>query len=1154
LRGFDGDYNSLSNQPTIPTNTSYLTNDSGFITNPDDADFDPNNEIQNLTISGNYIGVSGGLGDSISAVQPAIGDYLYWNGVNWIGQSIAGNTDNQNLGNGGKSGNDQTLVIQNGTGVTFSVADGDSVATNELQTISASGGTSPQIDLSIGGGNVKILGTGGTTVNQAGNAITINSTTGTTYTAGTGIDITTGTISNTSLNTDDQQLTYNSGSQTLSLSTTTTPSVVTLDVNDADADPNNEIQTLSFTSPNLTISGTGGNTVDLSGLTNDGDWTKGVGTIYNTSDSIGIGTNAPEALLHISRYNTPQFKIGNDNQPAYEWSFDVDPIANMTIRNEGNGTPIDFIYLNSSNNNIGIGTNNPTARLHHEGSLRLDNLGSAVNTGYVLTATSTNGDAEWQSLPAASNDWSILGNSGTISGTNFIGTTDAQDLDFRTNNQERLRITQKGQLEILNTGTSVFIGEGAGDNDDLNNRQNTFVGHQAGEANTTGNWNTSLGYGALVDNVTGTSNTALGRVALAYSTGSSNTATGTYALFWGTTGSGNTATGTYAGQTITTGSNNTFLGYQSDATNTNLTNATAIGYNAKVSLSNSLILGNNANVGIGISSPLAKLHLDGTLRLDNLGGTAPSGGEVLTYNSGTGTAQWQTAAGDADWTINGFDMYNSFTGNIGVGVGTSTAMLGKFTIKDGNTSTNGMDGVFLDIINTSTNTANTIAGIRFGNYDASTSNQFIPGGIFWNSDGAPGGMGDMHFVNNSSTGLARLQFSRMVIKKDGKIGIGTSTPTELLHLQSADSDLDIETNDGAESSSIHFKKSRGTVAAPTILSSVDYFANIQFMGYDGSTYHTGARIEGSVDGTPAADNMPGKIVLYTRPAGVGAAEIERMRIDNQGEVGIGISSNMSGKLHVSSSVATWTTSNSAVYGDVYGSIQSSRGVAGVSNATGLYGIGVYGYSQGAATNNYGVYGFATGGTNNYAGYFASGDVYIQNNLGIGVTAPSEKLDISGNAEVTGEYKYASAKTHYYSVGANLLPNTTNATLYLYPSGNYTYFNSGTAGTTYYATANVNLPDGAIITKFDVWLYDNDGTENASASLLYQTHGVNSSSSVTSLTTSVNNSVAQQVSSGALSHTVDNSSYAYKIRFDGQGSNSNIRFYSARITYTVTKAD
>jgi hypothetical protein len=38
------------------------------------------------------------------------------------------------------------------------------------------------------------------------------------------------------------------------------------------------------------------------------------------------------------------------------------------------------------------------------------------------------------------NDWALLGNAGTVAGTNFLGTTDAQHLDFRTNNTARMRI------------------------------------------------------------------------------------------------------------------------------------------------------------------------------------------------------------------------------------------------------------------------------------------------------------------------------------------------------------------------------------------------------------------------------------------------------------------------------------------------------------------------------------------------------------------------------------------------------------------------------------------------------------------------------------------------------------------------------------------
>jgi hypothetical protein len=84
-----------------------------------------------------------------------------------------------------------------------------------------------------------------------------------------------------------------------------------------------------------------------------------------------------------------------------------------------------------------------------------------------------------------------------------------------------------GRLEVLNTGSSVFIGEGAGANDDLSNNNNTFVGYQAGNTNTTGSYNTANGYQALYFNTTGYYNTANGSSALkANTTGVFNTAYG----------------------------------------------------------------------------------------------------------------------------------------------------------------------------------------------------------------------------------------------------------------------------------------------------------------------------------------------------------------------------------------------------------------------------------------------------------------------------------------------------------------------------------------------------------------------------------------------------------------------------------------------------
>ena len=55
---FDGDYNDLSNAPAIPTKTSDLTNDSGFITTEQDSS--TTNELQTLSISNDTLFLSNG--------------------------------------------------------------------------------------------------------------------------------------------------------------------------------------------------------------------------------------------------------------------------------------------------------------------------------------------------------------------------------------------------------------------------------------------------------------------------------------------------------------------------------------------------------------------------------------------------------------------------------------------------------------------------------------------------------------------------------------------------------------------------------------------------------------------------------------------------------------------------------------------------------------------------------------------------------------------------------------------------------------------------------------------------------------------------------------------------------------------------------------
>lgn len=75
---------------------------------------------------------------------------------------------------------------------------------------------------------------------------------------------------------------------------------------------------------------------------------------------------------------------------------------------------------------------------------------AAITPGYYYW----NGSA-WQN--SFGNDWKLGGNAGTNPSTNFIGTTDAQPLVFKTNNQKSLKIESDGKVMInQDGGSSVF--------------------------------------------------------------------------------------------------------------------------------------------------------------------------------------------------------------------------------------------------------------------------------------------------------------------------------------------------------------------------------------------------------------------------------------------------------------------------------------------------------------------------------------------------------------------------------------------------------------------------------------------------------------------------------------------------------------------------
>jgi hypothetical protein len=138
---------------------------------------------------------------------------------------------------------------------------------------------------------------------------------------------------------------------------------------------------------------------------------------------------------------------------------------------------------------------------------------------------------------------------------------------------------------------------------------------------------------------------------------------------------------------------------------------------------------------------------------------------------------------------------------------------------------------------------------------------------------------------------------RARIDSSGRLLVGTSSArTSALHTGSiqlegttfSTSTLSIiaDAND-ASGSYIHLGKARGgSIGSTTIVASGDTLGQIHFTGADGTNLINGAFIAAQVDGTPGANDMPGRLVFSTTADGA-ASPTERFRIGSAGQLGIG---------------------------------------------------------------------------------------------------------------------------------------------------------------------------------------------------------------------------------------------------------------------------
>ncbi len=378
-------FNVATNELTISGGNTITIPSGGT-----DADADPMNEIQTITLSGSTISLSNGGGSL-----------------------------------------DLTPLIS-----AIDTDDADADATNELQSLSFNAGTN-ELSLSDGGGTVT-LPSGGTDADaDPTNEIQTITKAGSTVTLSDGGGSFTDEVDDADADPNNELQTLTKVGPTVTLSNG--GGAFQDQVDDADADPTNEIQTLSLSGNNLSLSNGGGNvnlpgggstTLDLPYFDEVSEPSGGAFHVHNisTNASFGLVGSTGSSTIPGNRAGVMGFStLAHGVYGRSENSFyaGVQGVSNSAegvgVQGYGFGggvgghfytTSSGVAALTTGRGNVGIGIDEPEEKMHVGGNLLVQsNLGN-LEIGYPGTGArwsfstiGTGSDLQLRSKPSGSNTY-----------------------------------------------------------------------------------------------------------------------------------------------------------------------------------------------------------------------------------------------------------------------------------------------------------------------------------------------------------------------------------------------------------------------------------------------------------------------------------------------------------------------------------------------------------------------------------------------------------------------------------------------------------------------------------------------------------------------------------------------------------------------------